>query len=125
MSGYGGRSQDRHSIDGIIVAGVVRHQRHTELLDGGRSDPGICNVIGRPFLLQLCLIRAQMAAVSVSGSSGVNRPRKRRISSRRPPPQFFTSMPYSISARLISETASDLPARMARYAGQGVVLEQE
>ena len=58
------------------------------------------NEIGLPFFSQPRLIRAHAQAVSVSGSSVVKRARKRCMRSRRLAPQFFASMPYSISARV-------------------------
>jgi hypothetical protein len=63
-----------------------------------------------PFFSHPFMIRAPWLAVSMSGNRGLNRERKRPISSRRRAPQFFTSIPYSISANVTSETVRDLPA---------------
>jgi len=71
------------------------------------------NVMGRPFFSHPLLIRAHARAVSVSSRRDVKRVRKRCINSRRPEPQFFTSIQYSISASVIKEIARGRPARMA------------
>jgi hypothetical protein len=102
--------ENRQALDGCKVLRIVSGQRNTQL-HGRRRNPGI----GERDRSALPLARAFNSCPQSGGLIVRHQKRKRArnrcIKSRRLGPQFFTSMPYSISASVINETANGQPAR--------------